>query len=711
MVTTSARTGRAPRMRVMLALALAGAGWAALFLHGVPVVGVVVPAVFAAGTFLMCLSPVLGATVICVGQGSALALGAPAESPAGLVAGLSAMVILGRRSRLPHALLPVLLAWADIVATDITPVRQVLGLGLFAAGYGVGYTLRRSAEDTRLAEAEARELETEEVASRAAKELAAEHRRLTARSARLLRAATLEMRELAGAARDELDVDLLARLRDRGNSAVDELRLLLGLLREPAPGPVAPGTAGPDRLVAAARPRWHADAMTAVVLLVLAVLEWVASGPGSPFPGWLTVTIAAVALHRSWPALACLGAAAGLVLQRVTGDGFVLGPALALAVVLVVWSAVGATVMGSSAAHGGAPKTDPAPPPPATVWHLGGVVVLAGAGVLATAPARDSSLEVWLAIVLGTALSSRVWHRIRAQHAAARSRSTTYTRRLAMAVEAAIQQERLAVARDLHDVASGAIGVMLLHTAVAEVARTTAPAKAREALDAVVAAGDDALEDLDRLEHALGPGPDTAETFDLPASLAQLAQRMSRAGLDVAVEVEAAPRLPAVAAVTWRIVNEGLTNALKHAPGSRVRVSVRRDDDDVVVRVRDDGGRAVTRGGGTRNGRSHNGGGAHDHGTRGDGDRGRDDGVGEDRTRGDEAREDAGGRGGAGGSGTGLGLVGLGEQVERHGGTLRFGPLPGGGAGFELKARIPDPVPLQAPHEPTPHLSRARPHT
>src|SRR5690606_14294547 len=126
--------------------ALASAAWAAISLHSSTELRVLVPAVFAIGIVTMGRWPVLGATVVCAGQAGGLALGAPASSAAGLVAGLSAMVVLGRRSRSPWALVPVVAAWAVIIATDITPVRQVLGLALFGAAYGVGVTLRRSAE-------------------------------------------------------------------------------------------------------------------------------------------------------------------------------------------------------------------------------------------------------------------------------------------------------------------------------------------------------------------------------------------------------------------------------------------------------------------------------------------------------------------------------------------------------------------------------------
>ncbi|NLF06170.1 MAG: sensor histidine kinase, partial [Actinomycetales bacterium] len=205
----------------------------------------------------------------------------------------------------------------------------------------------------------------------------------------------------------------------------------------------------------------------------------------------------------------------------------------------------------------------------------------------------------------------------------------------------AVGQERLAVARDLHDVASGAIGVMMLHASVATVKRTADPVAARTALDDVAAAGDAALVQLALLERALGPGPGE----DHEAALELLVARARSHGLDARLELLDVPRDPAAAGVVWRVVHEALTNAVKHAPGARVEVRVARQDEHVVVTVHDDG------------------------------------------APGAEQTPRA-----AGAPGTGLGLRGLAEQVDLRSGTFRHGPRAAPSPGFMVEARLPDPA-------------------
>lgn len=587
----------------VVALALASAGWAALVLRSTPEARILVPAVFAAGIGAMGRWPVLGATVVCAGQAAGLVLGTPDDSPAGLVAGLAAMTILGRRSRSPWALVPVLAAWAVIVATDLSPVRQVLGLALFGAAYGVGVTVRRSAESAAAAEAQLRELEAVEVATRARVALEVERRRLTERSARLVATATAEMKQIALDALSTLDPTLLASLRARGDAAVDELRRMLTALRDPDVPAVRPPQPRPVE-----PPPWREDALTALVLGALAVAVRLVDTSEPSWPVWLGLTIAAVALRRTRPGLAVVVAATGFAAQWATGHAFVLGPAIAVATALVVWSAVGA----------------------ATVARWGAVAGLATATALATAPSHDGSLEVALAIVAGTTLASHLWHRIGSARAVVDARAGAYSRQVELAVAAAAAQERLAVARDLHDVASGSIAVMMLHTSVAAVTREADPEGARAALERVVVAGDRALEQLGLLDDVLRP-----QVADDPsAALAELVARAQEGGLDVHASIAPGQLDAGTAEVAWRVVNEGLTNALKHAHGARVDVAVRRVDDDLHLAVVDDGPGPPSSPVGTR-----------------------------------------------------WGLRGLEELVARRDGSLHSGPRPD--RGFELRAVVP----------------------
>lgn len=611
---------KAPGASRTLALTVAAAGAAAVLLSAYPTARFVVPAVFAIGVVAMARWPAVGATVIVFGQATGLAMGVSHESASGLVAGLAAMYVLGNRSRLPRSLFPVLLAWAVIVATDVAPVRQVLGLALFGAAYALGAVVRQSAERARLAEADARRLEGEEVASRARHIVDQERRRLGRASTRLLISASHEMRERAHAAREDLEPAQLARIRERGENAVEELRSLLDVLRMPR------RTVSTPAVPASSRPQRN-DVLTAALVSVLALAEWAFSGGHTPVPWWLLLVTAALALRHRSPALGCLVAALGFLGQWMSGDPFVTGPALALSLSLLIWSAVAAL----------------------TTLRVAAVLTLAGTCLLATSSVGNNSVEVAVGILLGAALGSRVWSAFEGRHAAARARTLAYSRRLQTTVDDALSDERLRVARDLHDVASRAIGIMLMHTSVAEVNRTADPAKARAALATVGAAGASALTELAALERALASG----HGDHLSATVPQLVDQMRDSGLDVSLHLAAQPRDAEVAAVVWRVVHEALTNVLKHAPGSRVEVSVRRDGHELVVTVRDDGSGLPGRG-----------------------------------------------------VGTGHGLLGLSELVERCHGSLRHGPVQHSGAtGFEVVARLADPHGSTAP--PRPSLSEA----
>src|SRR5690606_22283962 len=108
--------------------------------------------------------------------------------------------------------------------------------------------------------------------ARARADLEDERHRLSARSTRLVATATRQMRDLALAARPTLDTEDLARLRARGESAVDELRSLLGVLRED--GTRAPALPAAEPVAPRRRPPWHADALTTVVLWGIALTVW-----------------------------------------------------------------------------------------------------------------------------------------------------------------------------------------------------------------------------------------------------------------------------------------------------------------------------------------------------------------------------------------------------------------------------------------------------
>ncbi|HEY7792656.1 MAG TPA: histidine kinase [Gaiellaceae bacterium] len=204
---------------------------------------------------------------------------------------------------------------------------------------------------------------------------------------------------------------------------------------------------------------------------------------------------------------------------------------------------------------------------------------------------------------------------------------------------AAVAEERTRIARELHDVVAHAMGVIVLQARGARHALDDAPEDARDAIDAIESTAGGALAEMRRLlgvlredgeEIALAPQP-SLEHLDV------LAAKLRDAGLPVEVTVEGDRRElpPGVDLSAYRIAQEALTNALKHAGPARAHVHLRYRPDHVEVEVLDDGG----------------------------------------------------GSGSGNGSGSGHGLLGMRERVTVFGGELETGPRDGGG--YAVKARLP----------------------
>jgi len=218
------------------------------------------------------------------------------------------------------------------------------------------------------------------------------------------------------------------------------------------------------------------------------------------------------------------------------------------------------------------------------------------------------------------------------------------------AAEAA-HEERRRIARELHDVVAHTLSVMVVQAGGARRTLARDPERAHEALVTVEATGRAALGELRRLLGFVGE-TNATESAAAPldpqpttAGLGALARRAGAAGLPTAFAVEGEPDparpLPAGAEVAvYRIAQEALTNALKHAgPGARATVALRWGPGALELEVRDDGG--------------------------GTGD-----------TPGAE-RLPSGGHG----------LLGMRERVALYGGALDAAPLPG--SGFRVLARLP----------------------
>ena len=228
--------------------------------------------------------------------------------------------------------------------------------------------------------------------------------------------------------------------------------------------------------------------------------------------------------------------------------------------------------------------------------------------------------------------------RERNQHAeAAEERADRAERERESAARVAVAEERARMARELHDVVAHAVSVMVLQ--VGAVRHRLPPAsKEGEALRNVEQAGRTALTEMRRMLGALRQGDDLLELTPGPglSDLEHLASDVRAAGLDVRLHLEGEPiDLPrSLDLSAYRIVQEGLTNTLKHSGGRRADVTVRYAPDVLRLEVRDDGPGGL-------------------------------------------ARSD----------GLGHGLIGIGERVKAYGGDMSAFAAASGG--FVLRASLP----------------------
>jgi signal transduction histidine kinase len=228
-------------------------------------------------------------------------------------------------------------------------------------------------------------------------------------------------------------------------------------------------------------------------------------------------------------------------------------------------------------------------------------------------------------------------------------------------VRAIVAEERNRIARELHDVVGHHVSVMTVQAAAAQRTLDRDPARACEAIAAIESTGREALAEMRRIVGVLRTSrtdeqPDT-DLAPLPGvnEIDRLAEQVREAGLDVSVRVDGAPALltPGIDVTVYRIVQEALTNTLKHARARRADVVLRYRPTELLVRVSDDGhGLAAALAKPAMSSRSSSANGARQ---------------------------------------TGHGLLGMRERVTLYGGRLHTGPRSGGG--YEVVAHLPLPSP------------------
>jgi signal transduction histidine kinase len=224
--------------------------------------------------------------------------------------------------------------------------------------------------------------------------------------------------------------------------------------------------------------------------------------------------------------------------------------------------------------------------------------------IVSVVPFADSPAELFSVVIRNVALCLLAI----AVGDVARSRREAVERLLAVREEEArrrLGEERLRIARDVHDVVAHAMVAINVQAGVAAHLIDNDPAQARSALRDIKAASGEALADL---RAALGVLRDDGAAAIGPAAglrdLDELATGLRAAGVRVEFDVADVAAVPsAVQAAGYRIVQEALTNVLRHASATAARVSLTHEDGALRVEVLDDGvGAGANGAGGSGNG-------------------------------------------------------------------------------------------------------------
>jgi signal transduction histidine kinase len=379
---------------------------------------------------------------------------------------------------------------------------------------------------------------------------------------------------------------------------------------------------------------WLVDGLVALAVAVVSVASLFVSGAADPDQtlwrpldglGYLLIALGALALvaRRRWPlaVLAVTLVAVTAYSVRTYPEG---GTGLAFFVALYTVATLERRRLVAAAAA------------IAVVFTVWSEVELYGATMVEGEPVYVA-VAVLAAVSLGEAVRNR-----RAYVAELRDRAERAERTREEEARRRVDEERLRIARELHDVVSHTIGVISVQAGVAAHLLHRRPDKAADSLAAIREASDEALGELHTMLGVLRQGDGDGGRAPLApapglAELDALVAQAAGAGIEVKVAVEGEPRrLPsAVDLACYRVVQESLTNVVRHAGASHAEITITHHHDRVEVEILDDGAAPA----------------------------------------------------GNGAVGSGQGIPGMRERARALGGSLEAGPRPGGG--FRVQASLP----------------------
>ncbi len=218
--------------------------------------------------------------------------------------------------------------------------------------------------------------------------------------------------------------------------------------------------------------------------------------------------------------------------------------------------------------------------------------------VLAVLQLRGSTgVATWLlyaAILFGAWFLGDVTRQWREAATAHARRATELEQAREELARLAVTAERVRIARELHDVVAHSMSVIAMHAGSGRLAADRDPTAARRALEVVERSSRDALAEMRRLVTVLRDADEAAPAWAPAPGLGdvhRLVAEVAAAGISVEVHTEGDPAgVPdGVSLAAYRIVQEALTNVVRHASSARARLSVRIGDGEVVLDVADDG--------------------------------------------------------------------------------------------------------------------------
>jgi signal transduction histidine kinase len=231
---------------------------------------------------------------------------------------------------------------------------------------------------------------------------------------------------------------------------------------------------------------------------------------------------------------------------------------------------------------------------------IGLAIVLAGiTTVVYNIPGHETAELILLPVDFGIAWAAGFALRMRGEQVeAAETRAARAEREREAAARVAVAEERARIARELHDIVAHAVSVMVLQIGAVRHRLPQTQEEDKDALRGVEQTGRTALAEMRRLLGAMRHDGQRLELTPQPGldGLDSLLSEVGRAGLPVQLHLDG-DRFPLPRAIdlsAYRIIQEGLTNALKHAHASHADVAVHYGSNELQIEIRDDGRGAVT---------------------------------------------------------------------------------------------------------------------